>query len=531
MDNVTRLLVSTNMAFAATEMLDHPEYVEFMRRVPAATKNEIERKMAALQNSGRLSEELLRAINKRWGVDDPIIMDPDMPYIALYAFRQNKISRMQIGTLLHFWAAIQHHQEAGRGPFAPEVFDFFNADGSVNQEALEILKETFTYPPASKEEADPFDEKVIAAYRASKVMYPFAIELETEEELARFVEEVRKLPRSEQQFFRIPCLLPLDGETIVETLREKGGYKAFGLVNDNKKVILETMGLSQAFVNAIRNGEGSEYSVQLNIVIGLSSDEDIEKNGLTATRDVAVHFPGVELPREADGRDAFWIYFTKHDVFHAASQKVMGSYWSSQIVNLWYGLPFLGTPAEQQTQERVKQFSNDLDLPALRHPKVPGEKGFWESFMNSFSITMNSSRYTKLSPETEDAVLRQLFSRLVEQGDRRIGIGPETEFSTQQMNPFTFRINSYFLQFRRTRIGKQVPKIWKEQKVASARFLPMLKADLKGEKSKDKVAEKVEPWLPLLSKKQAWDLLEFSLENEMQATSKRPDSSTDSKVS
>jgi hypothetical protein len=244
------------------------------------------------------------------------------------------------------------------------------------------------------------------------------------------------------------------------------------------------MGMNQAFVNAIRNGERSESSVQLNIVAGLSSNEDIEKNGLIGTRDIAVHFPGVELPRHAHGKVAFWIYFTKHDLFHAAGQKVIGSYWTAQIANVWHGLPLLGTPEEQRTQEKIKETFNDMDVLALRHPTLPPEKAFWEHFMLSFSAPFmsKSARYAPLSPETEDAVLEQLFSRLVDKGDSRIAIGPETEFASQAVNPFIYRITSFFPSVKTTRICKQIPKIWKEQKVASERSLPTLKADLVNEK-------------------------------------------------
>lgn len=492
----------TNIGFTEDEKCDHPEFVEFMRRVPSSTKSKIEGKLAALKNPQELERELLLALNKRWGVKDPIIMDLDMPYIALYAFKHKKISRVQIGSLLHFWAAIQHHNEAGTGIFNPEIFDFFNEDGTVNEKAIEVLKETFSYPLEDQRR------------------YPFAITLEKPEEWARFVEEMRKLPRSEQQFSKIPCLLPLDGETILETLSIKSGYRTFGLLLDGKSVILETMGMTQAFINALRNGDGerSKSSIQLNIVIGLSSNEDIERNGVTGTRDTAVHFPEVELPRNADGRVAFWIYFTKHDGFHAASQKVIGAHWSSQFVGMWQNYTLVGTPEEQRTQDKIKERFIDMDGPALRHPTLPRAIGFWEHFAASFSdpfIRSYFPKYAHLSPETEDEVLRQLFSKLIEIGNPEIAKGPETGFASHDMNPFIYRIKSYFpSSIIRTRIYKQIPKIWKEQKVASRQFLDTLKVYVRNEKDTAKVKEKVNPILPYLNTDNAFDLLEVLLENK-----------------
>ncbi|HSX04471.1 MAG TPA: hypothetical protein VLG76_07060, partial [Rhabdochlamydiaceae bacterium] len=99
--HATQFIIANNLNIASRDEEYHPEYTEFMRRTSPTERQEIERKMAALRDGEHLVNELVKALNKKWGIEDPIIAHPDMPYIALLAFKQKKISRFQIGTLLH----------------------------------------------------------------------------------------------------------------------------------------------------------------------------------------------------------------------------------------------------------------------------------------------------------------------------------------------------------------------------------------------------------------------------------------------
>ncbi|HSX04472.1 MAG TPA: hypothetical protein VLG76_07065, partial [Rhabdochlamydiaceae bacterium] len=408
----------------------------------------------------------------------------------LLAFKQKKISRFQIGTLLHFWAAIQHHNEAGKGAFAPEAIDFFMEDGiTVNPKALP-LQETFDRGESHEH-----------------------LKLNTREEWDHFIVEMGKLPRSEQQFFKLPCLLDFGprgyhkhGRTILEGLAFRAGYTAFGLLQDDKHILLETMGMAQAFINATKRG--SDQSAKINIVIGLSSPEDIEKNGFDYTRDVAVHFPGVKLLPVADGYNAPWIYFTKHDLFHTKAEDAIGQHWALRIVKTWHNLPFVGTEKEQATQRRVKEILNDLDAPAFIS-KLPREIAFWSNFtMTVEDLTSGLMGLTPLSKTTQEMVLRQIFSRLVK--DSEIGAWPEGKFDESKMSedfPKTFR-------FLSSPVAKQISTLWKEQKGIDPEWLRGLKRGLLAEENAEARKEMVKQATPFISSKNVLDLLKFSTEKE-----------------
>ncbi|HSX04473.1 MAG TPA: hypothetical protein VLG76_07070, partial [Rhabdochlamydiaceae bacterium] len=406
----------------------------------------------------------------------------------LLAFKQKKISRFQIGTLLHFWAAIQHHNEAGKGAFAPEAIDFFMEDGrTVNPRAVLLLRETFENGHEN-------------------------FGLRTKEEWDCFIAEIGKLPRSEQQFFKIPCLLDFgppgyhkSGKTILERVEFSGGYAAFGLLRDEKHVLLETMGMAQAYINATK--KGSEKSAQINIVIGHSSPEDIEKNGFDHIRDVAVHFPGIkELPRYPDGFYGPWIYFTKHDFFHAKALDAIGQQWARRIVKTWHNLPFLGTEEEQAVQKQIKEFIIDLDAPEFRD-KYPPEIAFWCHFAFAF----NHYATNCLSEKTEELVLRQIFSRLVK-GYSGIGAWPEGKLEKYKPMMRDERYPIIYNLLYSTPTGKLIPVLWREQKGIDPEWLRGFKAELLAEESAEARKKMVEQARPFLSSKNVVDLLKFSTE-------------------
>lgn len=80
--------------------------------------------------------------------------------------------------------------------------------------------------------------------------------------------------------------------------------------------IVASLSMMQAFVNVL----GKENAITFTPVIGVSTIEDIKNNGKWGTRDIALAFPGVDLPEEADGyfiRTPF--DFSYHDFYHGCS--------------------------------------------------------------------------------------------------------------------------------------------------------------------------------------------------------------------
>jgi hypothetical protein len=96
---------------------------------------------------------------------------------------------------------------------------------------------------------------------------------------------------------------------------------AFNIFTKPKKGrMIPSLGLMQTFLNV-----KFEDAVTINPVLGLSSMEDIRENGITSTRDMALRFPGVHLPDDADGDAAPGFSFTFHDFYHAYIASSLGN--------------------------------------------------------------------------------------------------------------------------------------------------------------------------------------------------------------
>ena len=78
--------------------------------------------------------------------------------------------------------------------------------------------------------------------------------------------------------------------------------------------MIPSLGMMQTLLEA----HTERQAITITPVIGLSTLEDIKKNGLEGTRDMALPFPGVELPKMADLSSApLDIDFIAHDLYHS----------------------------------------------------------------------------------------------------------------------------------------------------------------------------------------------------------------------
>lgn len=381
------------------------EFEEFVRRVTPRERYFIERKLEELMSpqhkeyTDYFLQGLLKAIGQKWGPENAFVSDEEMPYYALLAFKQGKIENFQLATLLYYWSAAAHHQEYYTNKdqevpdFKPEVYAFFNPDGSVNKESVDLLFRTFL--PSSE---DPEDDALITL---------------SDEEKRKWIEEVGKLPKSEQQFFRIPCLLePLkeEGErvkTILEVFTEEKIFMSGIDIGEKERpshLLLTSVGMKQAFINATHKAEGK--TVKINPAIGFSSEADIRRNGLESTRDMALHFPGVELPSKADTFYAPWHYMTDHDAYHAKRSDDYGEKWRIQTVSLADGLGLDGTKEERRIQKEIQNQLNDMESSLFSVRAYTKEEVFWITF--AIVMTLIEKPFGLLSPKTQEAVLRRI---------------------------------------------------------------------------------------------------------------------------
>lgn len=219
----------------------------------------------------------------------PIFQKDRYPYMALEAYRRGVISSEQFGTVMLYWVNCRDF-----GKDQVQAIPLFNKDGSVNEVAESILQQTMRgtdLPPLPHLPSIPATYLHLDFQRLREVIF-----------------ELKKCLSSEQFIF-------------VRKNDYTPGNIADSLYNNsinifhrfNKGCMVPSLSLVRCFLEK-KYGAGA---AKINLVLGSSSMEDIEKNNQTHSRDVALHFPGTTLPDTADGQDAPGYLFTLHDLlFH-----------------------------------------------------------------------------------------------------------------------------------------------------------------------------------------------------------------------
>lgn len=226
-----------------------------------------------------------------------IAAEPNSPYLGLKAVQLGYLTQHQFGTLQAYWQASEHHRARSE---RVESMSLFTQERKVNLEARAA---------------------VIATLRVQNpVLLGEGVEeplpLLTEQQVDEWIEEMRKTPESEQQFFVVPDLNPYDRsnmspDDVSHAILASTGLNLFCRFEEKgqKKRMLATAGMVQTFLK-VKCGEDA---VWLNHVLGNSSMDDIRLNGLTDTRDVQVAFPDIPTPERADGYWARVYNFLFHD--------------------------------------------------------------------------------------------------------------------------------------------------------------------------------------------------------------------------
>jgi len=223
----------------------------------------------------------------------------EYPLVALKAVSDKKITDHQFGTLMQWYAAKKED---------PEV-KVYTVEGND-----EMLQKTLVMGYL-KEFVDGNAQEWNEGY------YPSLL---SNEKWPKFIEELDKLPDSEKKFFLVKAPemkskgIRSDASEL-SYITHRISYDAdknffsYTQVDGEWMRIVPSFGMVQTFFN-VRFGEDA---IRLQPVIGLSEFDDIQTHLRNNCRDTAVHFPGIELIDEADGRYAPWTCFTHHDFYHA----------------------------------------------------------------------------------------------------------------------------------------------------------------------------------------------------------------------
>ncbi|HVX01074.1 MAG TPA: hypothetical protein VHA52_11675 [Candidatus Babeliaceae bacterium] len=248
------------------------QYQEVIRRLPAGELSEVQEKVSQVTDSE--IEVLVRTIDShQWHAT--LFTQNEYPYQALAALRKGKITVQQFATIMFYWVNFTKRGIQGK------MVLLFNADGTVNKEARDLIAET-------------------ATTRSQTVL--------TDQEIDELFEEMRKQPVSEQCFFisHNPKSASL---TIVDTIIEGIKFNLFGKLKEG--TLIPSLSLMQASIKV----RFKDQSIEINPVMGLSTEDDLF-NAAPAKRDMAIPFPGVTLPDTADGLPAKDQEFIYHDFAH-----------------------------------------------------------------------------------------------------------------------------------------------------------------------------------------------------------------------
>ncbi len=265
-------------------------------------------KLICLPNQESSIKELNEAI-ENYDINHKILLNPDYPYYGLLALKNGQFSPEQFSTLMFFWAATQAHFRED-----VKVVSLFDSNGSVNLQAMEII--TNTLIPWNSTTSDNLNIKFYL----------------TPSELDHFFEKIKQYPKSGAQFFITPdregCGVEKNAKinlvkflmrerTVTQQIAISTGINIFGRFVSEENTpsrMVASFEMRQAFLTS----KFGNAAVSLHPIIGLSPKEAIEKNGLTNTREMALPFPNVFYPNEADNYPLGEpLDFVDHDFYHA----------------------------------------------------------------------------------------------------------------------------------------------------------------------------------------------------------------------
>lgn len=234
--------------------------------------------------------------------------DKEFCYYALAAYRNEALSSAELSTVLIYFSLLQSHS-----PEDIRSLSVFDKNGEVNSEAVKFIKSTFEVPKDS----------LYYAQFSNKEDYLTDLQFE------KFLDALKQAPPSEQQFFIIPDiqnkeptnLLDVQSsvnrileqkQTISQEIQNSVGINIFSRLDETTRM-MPSFSMMQEFLNA-----KFEEPVQIVPTIGLSTFADIRKNGQTKTRDMALDFFKIDLPKIVDNFSAPQSYeVTYHDFYHS----------------------------------------------------------------------------------------------------------------------------------------------------------------------------------------------------------------------
>jgi len=207
----------------------------------------------------------------------------------LQAFEQQKISSYQFSSLLLL--------QSLKKTYSVTVINVFDERGKINPEAIDAILQTFYF-----ELQDGTEGNFLSL-----------------DQFHKFLELLSKAPKSEQCFYSFPESPYNHSSTLIGLISQTLNINIFCFFKDNQnqdRRMVASFTMKQLFLQVLN----PKNPIQIIPKIGVSTYEEIEANGLEDTRDSAVPFANIELPKIADN---FLVPndwdFNHHDFYHAFS--------------------------------------------------------------------------------------------------------------------------------------------------------------------------------------------------------------------
>jgi hypothetical protein len=226
----------------------------------------------------------------------------DFPYVALKALQQQDISASEFSTLATLHAVVlELMQENGNSEFPVVFHNLFNKDGSNNDNSWDKIKHSLI-------NADPNGSFIHT--QISNITYSMKHTMSNKRPIeAGF------------WIYKSDIKIRNNSNNISHRINELGASIFFYLEQDF--TMLPSISMRQEFLNALFKSD----ACHINPVIGTTKVTDLHDGALIRSRDFAIPFPNLPLPKTADGMEAPRIVdFQNHDGYHALKISQLNSY-------------------------------------------------------------------------------------------------------------------------------------------------------------------------------------------------------------
>lgn len=405
-----------------------PHSYEYVSRYLNITPNEtdkkiirinLDKKLDNLSDKKAITHDMLEALEKGdW--NHSIFNHPEYPFYALAALKDGHLSALEFCTVMEYWTLGKYHSRS-----EIETVPIFK-DGMVNNEADSILKEIFL-----PTKIDGNMQDLVSQYQGQgdQSLLEFATDPKpflTDEQFSQFYKELQKLKNSEQRLFVVSDLqrnqeeiikyleeyakqlgseelsndernqrmkeaMEKNGPSISHTIHSVGLFNFTRFSKDGKKM---RVFLPASMVQILLKVKYGENAVTITPTLGVSSSKAQQKNGLNDTRDVALPFPGLELPKKADDVLTYQDYdFTYHDeIYHTILASAVPSEHRKAFIKISDALRELQDDKElAEIKPFVRMFRNrliDMEHSSYRSTKLTDSERIWHAMQNAFAFAV-----------------------------------------------------------------------------------------------------------------------------------------------